>query len=204
MRISCPGFARILDAEGRYALLVNKKREDKGRRIFSPIGGALQLYTPQDMQYLIETFGAKNFENGLDLRFQVPDSRVPEIDSWLRSSLGFQMRETSAAREVAEELVEENRILTLQDLKSASEQFGHFCYHSAEKRNDSVSDRKITTHYIVEVYDWTFSSSKPLAKLLRAAEGSNPRVYFAHRDEIQWGRTATGEEIGDITKTLLR
>lgn len=203
MRISCPGFARILDAKGRYALLVNKKREGKGRRVFTPIGGALQLHTPTDMQYLIETFGAKNFENGLDLRFQVPDSRVPEIEGWIRSPLGLQMRETSAAREVAEELVDENRILTLRDLNGTSERFGHFCYYSAEKQDFPEPNQKTLTRYIVEVYDWTFATAE-LAKLQRAAEGPNPRVYFASEAEIRRCRTNTKEEIGDISKALLR
>jgi len=130
---------------------------------------------------------------------------VSEINRWIRSPLGLKMREISAAREVDEEVVtKENQILSPWDLETASEEFGHFCYHSAEKQDFPEPGQKTLTHYIVEVYDWTFATAEPLAKLQRAAEGPNPRVYFASEAEIRRCRTNTKEEIGDISKALLR
>jgi hypothetical protein len=199
MRISCPGFARILDEEGRYALLLNRKRSEKGRRVFSPIGGALQLNTPEDMHYLIETFGARNFENGLDLRFQVPDDQADAIKKWFHSDLGRRMREASVAREVREELVDEDEILTMKDLESFHETFSHFCYFSALKEDPERGKHTFTT-YIVEVYDFTV----PVAVIAEMKKYS--AVYFAHENEITSKDPRIGKngEIGNITKTILR
>jgi len=208
MRISCPGFARILDEEGRYALLLNKKRLAKGRRVFTPIGGALQLNTQEDMRYLIENFNARNFENGLDLRFQVNDGVEEAIKQWFHGDLRREMREISAAREVVEELTKEKlvngrTILTPSDLVGVreSESFSHFCYHTAIKQDPSESYKGVFTTYIVEAYDFKLPPAI-IAKMKR-----HPAVYFARESEIakkKDPRTRHGDEIGDITKTILR
>jgi hypothetical protein len=198
MRFSCPGFARILDERGRYALLLNRKRTKKGRHVFSPVGGALQLNTSEDMHYLIEAFGASDFENGLDLRFQAPDDQEAEIKKWFHSDSSRQRCETSALRELKEELVHENKILTTKDLEGVCETFSHFCYRSALKQGT-----KAETRYIVEVYDIDLPVPT-LAKLIENACEPFSKLYFANESEIKRGLTYSREEIGDITKTLLR
>jgi len=204
MRISCLGFARIIDNEGRYALLLNRKRLG---RVFTPIGGALQLHTKAGMAYLIETFGASRFENGLDLRFQAPDDQEAAIKEWFRSDLGREMREVTAAREVAEELtreklVDRRAILTPSDLAGVweSENFSHFCYHTAIKQDFPELGKSMFTTYIAEVYDFQF----PPAIIAKMKQ--HPAVYFAYESEMTMKNPQTrhGDEIGDIARTILR
>ncbi len=52
MRISATAFARLQDGQGRYALLVNKGRLERGKgRILSPIGGGLEV-TPKGSWFI--------------------------------------------------------------------------------------------------------------------------------------------------------
>ena len=193
MKIRCLGYARIIDPQGRYLLWIDNKQEGEERRVLRPIGGVLQLYTESNKREVIETFGARNFTNGLDLQFHVPDGAEVEIDSWMRSLRGYRMRETSIARQMIERVVKQSELLTFQDFKNASEKFGHFCYQEPAKNH----------HDIVDVYDWELTD-KTLAKLLRIAEVPDSKIYFAYEDEIRRCSTTSNREISKAARALPR
>jgi hypothetical protein len=174
---------------------------EKGRRVFSPIGGALQLKAQTDKDYLVKMFGATDFENKLDLRFQAPDDQEAAIKKWFHSGSSRQRREASALRELKEELVDENKILTMKDLESVHEtSLSHFCDHWALKEDFPEPGKRMFTTYIVEVYNF-MASAAVIDKMKR-----HSAVYFADESEIavKNPRTRNGDEIGDITKTILR
>ncbi|HJP81271.1 MAG TPA: hypothetical protein VJ841_02680 [Candidatus Saccharimonadales bacterium] len=193
MRISCPGFARVRDADGKYAILLNEGLYRRGfGRILSPIGGALEFYPSAR---LAETFGASHFEQGNDLRFRVDDTRVNDVVAWfLRRS----DRETSSLREFREELVDVG-VLKPSHMKGIQERFVRYIrYDTVTRRN--VPEKE--TAYLIEVFDVTISEAA-LETLHEAAAYTDPYVYFAREDEIRRGAMDDGTVIGEITQKML-
>lgn len=197
MRLSCLGLTRIRNEKGQYTLLINQGKADQGRgRVLSPIGGALEV--SPDISYLEQTFGAQ-FENGLDLRFRVDDARVNDVIKWFERREAHR-RETTAMREVFEELVKETGLLDAPDLRGAREKYVRTVRHD-EKTTRPVVEKQ--TVYLVEVYDVELPKVA-LAKLQAAAMQDWPVIYFATEYEIMRGAMVDGTKIGSITQKLFQ
>lgn len=197
MRICAPAFARIRDANGRYCLLVNKGRLKRGKgRILTPVGGGLAA-TIEGQNYLV-SLGATDFEDGLDLRFRLPDNRVDDVIAWFGQR---RQRETSVLRELAEELGEETDLLSDLEVLEATEQF------AGPARYNGVTTREVPeqkTLYLIEVFNVTLSPPV-MGKLLAASTipVADRWMYFVTDDEIRAEITHEGVRIGRISKSLL-
>lgn len=195
MRISCLGLARIC-IDGKYLLIVNETRLNKlGVRILSPVGGALEARP--NTSYLEETFGATNFEKGMDLRFHVDNARVEAVKSWYERRVG---RETSVLREVYEELTIETRALAPEDLHGVRETPLDIVYF--EENTVRPSAFMTLTTYCVESYLVELPHAA-IAKLKAAAGRPSSMIYLASKAEIENGQMLDGTEIGGISKKIL-
>ncbi|MGD8374244.1 MAG: hypothetical protein PVI21_05325 [Candidatus Woesebacteria bacterium] len=176
MRISCTAFARVVNQDC-YALLRNSSMLRKeGKLRLGPVGGALHCNSDR-RQKLIDQFSAHSFEGERDLRFQIPDNYAPHVVEWFASRAD---REMSVLREFYEELVEEEHILSDEQVSSANETFlGFASMRGAPKPRYGM----VATLRLFEVYDVTISADA-MQKLLCHARHKD-RVYFATQAEIR-------------------
>jgi hypothetical protein len=193
MRISCLGFARVRDEEGKYAILLNEGLYKRGfGRILTPIGGGLEF---RSRAWLVKTFGASDFEQGKDLRFRVDNRHVNDVVTWYLKRTG---REISSLREFREELVDTG-VLKPHHMDGIKERLVRYIrYDTVTHRN--VPDKR--TAYLIEVFNVTVSKAA-LEKLHEAAANPDPYVYFAREDEIRRGAMDDGTRIGEITQKML-
>lgn len=160
---------------GRYLLLLNANRRQKGLYILSPIGGALNLYD----EALYTRLGAiPESSKERDLRMLLPVKRLGEFRAWFRDGEG---RERSPFRELYEELVNESRLLPelrLEDVR---------CEYLWTQEDESLTQRQgqtgLLTHYFLEIYDVTFTTSVALGPLLVAPPDSG--ACWVTEDQIR-------------------
>jgi hypothetical protein len=148
IRISCAALCRI-EHQGKFLLLLNQNRRQKGVYQLGPIGGALRLY---DLIRVRTAFHAV-LENPTepDLRLMLPQTMLPAFRDWFYTGEG---RESSPFRELREELVDESHILS--DLVPDDV----YCHYQHTVENEQMTDRRgLTgrlTHYFLEIYDIQF------------------------------------------------
>lgn len=147
IRISCACFARI-EIGGKYLLLQNKKMKNKGIINYSPIGGALE-WKPEALEFL-ESVDV-SFEKGKDLRIHIPKENYDIFKQWFLSNKD---RENSVFREMREELVDEENILSYLDYLDVSEKY----INCVETTQDWEVDGKMqTSYYFFEIFDVKFN-----------------------------------------------
>ncbi len=198
MRISCVAYARLLGPNSTYAVLVNKGRLTRtGERMLTPIGGALK-YEPGALAFL-KGIGADNWENGNDLRFTVPDSRVSDVIAWFGKRRG---RETSVLREFREELIDETGILTPTDLDGAKARFVRFARHDSESTRSDVPQKQ--TVRLIEVHSVVVSDSA-MSKFVAAARQPLLRrqLNFVTKKEIMSKLTRDAIDVNPVTQSIL-
>jgi hypothetical protein len=190
-----------MDGEGNFALLINGGRERRNQgRILSPIGGAFEL-RPGGKHYIITRFDAFGFEQHKDLRFRIPDEKqVAAFTRWFKAR--SRLRELTAERELREELIKEDRLLTRSDLPRRG---GVHMDFVGSYRWDSVTLRDVpekTTAYLIETFRTTIRP-EAMAKLVVASRVPSPRIYFVSERDIRNGRAPDGTKIGEISKFVL-
>lgn len=199
MRISCAGLVRITDDKGRFAVLVHHKSSRPGSLSLSPIGGALKI-KPEGFSYLqaaVLDWEVLELESGNDLRFIIQDNHANAIRDWFQARWG---RETQPMRELIEELVQETRILTQNDLSNVRFRLAGF--YQEELPSIQPKHKGVTTLRLIEVFD-TICHPATVKKLLEAAEAPAPEIYFVTADEINTGHTAAGHVFTSVSKALL-
>lgn len=198
VRVSSASFTRIIDSEGRQALLVNKNRAKKGIIILTPIGGAIEA-TPEGMENLKNLLGIDDsaFEKGNDLRFIMSGAKVNKYREWFLSG---KQRESDPSREVGEELVEEAELLDKAELEGL--QCTRVGYATELTETNRTGQEGQMTLRVLEVFD---AKLKPetLKKLVLLSKSPDAVIRFVTEEEIRNGKTADGTDIGTVTKSLL-
>jgi hypothetical protein len=163
IRVSCAALCRI-EHVGRYLLMLNRNRREKGVYVLSPIGGALSLFDPLR---LIEFGAIPEDPNSADLRLTMRRVLVPDFRAWFLRGEG---RERSPFRELQEELVVESGLLRELEPKDVT------CTYAWTVEEESFTDRQgqtgLLTHYFLEIYDIKFNTEAALGPLLVAPEES--------------------------------
>ena len=198
MRINCLGFARVIDRDGKYCLLLNRGRlKYNGQRLLSPIGGSLRHKSAG--KAALERLGAFGFAQSGDLIFRIPAHKVPAVYRWYRTRAG---RETSVIREAREELIDETRALTDNDFWDAEAQVIRHGRFDAETLREDAPERQ--TAYLIELSVMRFDGGA-MDGLHRAARlpVADRQVFFVSKDEIMAGVTHDGVQIGPITRKIL-
>ena len=197
VRVSCAAFADISDGS-RKALTINKNRwEEKGERILTPVGGAIELTVAglEELQGLLD-INQSSFENGKDLRLIMHGKYANKLREWF---LGRRNRELDPIRELREELIEETGLLSEADFSGL--QFGRPGYQTELAVTDRAGQEGKLTLRLIEVYPATFNIDA-LSKLLEAAGKSDSMIRFVTEEEISSGFSIEKIRIGSIAKAL--
>jgi len=198
VRVSSAFFVRIVDLEGRLALLVNKNRARKGTIVLTPIGGAIEA-TPEGIKGLKDLLGIDDsaFEKGYDLRFMMSGTKANEYREWF---LRREHRESEPSREVHEELIDEAKLLNPEELNGLECTRAGYATELAETTRTGQEGQM--TLRLLEVFD---AKLKPetLEKLTRLSKGSDAVIRFVTEEEIRNGKTVNGTDIGTVAKSLL-
>jgi hypothetical protein len=163
IRVSCAALCRI-EHVGRFLLMLNSNRREKGVYVLSPIGGALSLFDPLR---LVEFGAIPEDPNSADLRLTMRRTLLPDFRDWFSRGEG---RERSPFRELQEELVVESRLLRELEPEDVT------CTYLWTVEQESFTDRQgqtgLLTHYFLEIHDIKFNTEAALGPLLVAPEES--------------------------------
>lgn len=199
VRISSASFTRIRDEDGRFVLLVNKNRAKKGDIILTPIGGGIEatdegLYELKRVLEIDDT----TFEKGSDLRFSMAGAKTNKYREWFLKRQG---REVDSLREVSEELIDEESLLTSEDLSGI--ECNLIGYDKELEVTTRTGQEGKKTLRLLEIFEAKIKT-EALEKLKRLSTQPNPVIYFVTADEIQRGQTINGVKIGTVAKALLK
>jgi hypothetical protein len=172
IRVSCAGLASIV-IDGKYLLVQNKSARDKGVLSYGPVGGALEYYSSAEP--FLETLNATMERETPDLRMMIDADKLGEFSSWFKARKD---RETTAKREVYEELVEEEGILSSLSDSDMQESLVDTKIERGE-RDGVVSER------FFEIYKITFSPAVEDELKRIAAEDSTVELFT--KEEIMSG-----------------
>lgn len=163
IRISCATLCRI-EHQGRFLLLLNANRRQKGTYQLGPIGGALRLL---DLDRLAAFEARPETLGSDDLRLTLPRRQLDAFRAWFATGEG---RERSPFRELHEELVSEAGLLPALRPEEVD------CRYLWTVEEEALTDRRgqtgLLTHYFLEIYDIRFKTSKALGPLLAAPADS--------------------------------
>lgn len=193
IRLSVSSMCLIEDMGWRIALLLNKVRAGSGIYELAPIGWATECSDvwKKELKHLLE-IDDEAFEKGNDLRLRIPRQKVWIFRGWFLENRG---REIDPIRELSEELVSEEDILTLEDLVvTRSDRVG---YYSEEAITQRAWHEWMQTLRIAEVFRISLNDIT-LGKLLQS-----PKIRFVTRNEILERRTTDGVDIWSISKCVV-
>lgn len=198
LRISSAALTKIVDNEGRYALLVNKNRAEKGEIILTPIGGAIET-TRNGAEELKHLLGITDeaFEKKMDLRFRINGAMANEFRRWF---LKRKNREIDPNREIFEELVNETGLLDIQDLKGSKYILSGYAAEFSETTRVGQEGQK--TLRLLEIFDVQLKS-EVLDKIKNCAQVPHTTLRFVTEEEMIRGETVDGIKIAEISKSLL-
>jgi hypothetical protein len=163
IRVSCAALCRI-EHLGKFLLLLNANRREKGLYRLGPIGGALQVF---DVGHLNLFQASLEDAASGDLRLTLPYTALPAFRDWFYTAEG---RERSPFRELREELVNESRLLAA--LEPADVDSRYLWTTEEEALTDRRGQTGLLTHYFLEIYDVTFKTNAALGPLLSASPDS--------------------------------
>lgn len=196
IRVSCSGFARIRDGQGRLLLHI----APKGRGIvMRPIGGAF-LVTNEGRRQLTK-YGVRlaDFEdNGDELRFLAPVEQLWHIQDWF-GRRDHELREINITRMLTNQLCSQMGVLTPNEVAGlATTVVGRTATSGATSR-PGVKIRN--TQYLVEVFDVDVPT-EVLAKLKRATVGGKRPMHFASPAEIV-EQSGIGGNVSSLARSLI-
>jgi hypothetical protein len=157
IRVSCAALCRI-EHLGRFLLLLNHNRHDKGVYVLSPVGGALGVDDPArlaDFNARLED-PARN-----ELRLTMPRDALPRFREWFFRG---EERERSPFRELYEELVVESALLPALTPEDVA--ITRLWTVEEESLTDRRGQTGILTHYFLEIHGVTFKTGATLGPLL--------------------------------------
>ncbi|MBN1203169.1 MAG: hypothetical protein JXJ20_15065 [Anaerolineae bacterium] len=163
IRVSCASLCRI-EYEGRFLLLLNQNRRERGLYVLLPIGGALTVNDPANLRGFDVIPEAPDSH---DLRFRLRRQLLPAFGKWFYSGQG---RERSPFRELQEELVTESRLLPALTPEDVAWRYLWTVEEESFTMRQGQTD--VLTHYYLEIYDITFNSQDVFDRLLTAPPGS--------------------------------
>jgi hypothetical protein len=176
IRVSCAALCRI-EHNGRFLLLLNRNRREKGLYVLTPIGGALAV---EDLNALERFSGIIESAESRDLRLVIPQEQLPAFREWFYAGVD---RETSPYRELYEELVRETGLLAVLRPDQV------LCEHLWTIEEDAFTQRHgysgWLTHYFLEIYSIKFKSAAVLGPLLIAKPESG--AVWVTREQLEHG-----------------
>jgi hypothetical protein len=198
LRFSCSSLVRILDQNNRFLLLMNKNRAHQGQRALTPVGGAVQIM-PDGYIYLEKVLGVSKeaYEKDNDLRLKIAWNKASGLSEWFMWRVG---REISPMRELVEELVHENSILTEEDLQTAVIEFAGYNWELS--RSKRKGHEGTLTLRLFEIFDVELAP-EAFSKLDSAVGETNAVVSFVSSQEIVAGFTYDQVEVPSVSKALL-
>jgi hypothetical protein len=174
IRVSCAALCRI-EHLGRFLLLLNANRREKGLYRLGPIGGALQVFDVDRMNLFHASL--EDAASG-DLRLMLPYAALPAFRDWFHTGEG---RERSPFRELREELVSESRLLAA--LEPSDVDHRYLWTTEEEALTDRRGQTGLLTHYFLEIFDIKFKTSAVLGSLLSAPPDSG--AVWLTADQMQ-------------------
>ena len=198
LRISSASFARIQNGDGRYALLINQDRAKKGKTVLTPIGGAIET-TAEGIGELKKILDIDNesFEKGNDLRFHMKGAKGNEFREWF---LDGKQRELDPTREIIEELIDEAKLLTTEDLEELRHTKAGYATKLAETTRHGQEGQM--TLRLLEVFNVELKP-EALQKLEALAKNPEAQIRFVTEKEIKNEQTEDGIKIATVTQSLL-
>jgi len=186
IRVSCAGLASI-NIDGKYLLVQNKKSRSRGIINYGPLGGALE-FLPEGEEFL-NSINAILERETPDLRFVINTEFLDEFVEWFYKT---DDREKSTKREVFEELVLEEKVLTDLELSDMKEE------HIDSIRNKSgrfgvVSER------MFEIFEISFTEEIE-QQLKDIANQPDSTIGLFSKEEIIKG----GSEIATHSKFIIK
>ncbi|NDJ86698.1 MAG: hypothetical protein GYB66_12495 [Chloroflexi bacterium] len=143
IRVSCASLCRF-EVGGKYLLLLNRNRRQKGLYELSPLGGAIQFYD----ETLPERFAmALEKNSAMELRFFTEVDNLGGFREWFYRRID---RECDPFREIREELVEEEAILSDLQREDLSIAFRYIYEDRKPTQRQGVTDS--LTQYYLEVF----------------------------------------------------
>lgn len=193
IRISAANLARI-ELDKKVLLGLNRKRLMFREKVYTPFGGALKFY--ESARPFLVNLGA-DFEEGNDLRFVMPENRLPEFEKWFYKRVE---RESSPYRELKEELVDEEKVLL--DLPKNAVAFEYLTTTAERAVTDRPGQEGKVTQRFFEIYRVTFSSK--YEQMLRDALAQpDTHLSLVAEREILAGKSDSGIEIAANCKLLI-
>ncbi len=186
IRVSCAGLASIT-IDDKYLLVQNKRSRSKGIISYGPLGGALE-YLPEAEEFLLK-LGAEFERKTPDLRFTISNGKLPEFLNWFDVTND---REKSCKREVIEELVIEENVLSNLEESDVTERKIDTIRDKSE-RFDVISER------VFEIFEVSFKKDIE-EELKEIASKPNSTIGLFSKEEIIKG----GGQIATHAKFILK
>lgn len=184
-RVSCAGLIRI-DLEDKILAILNRDKLKKGISIYSPPGGAY-YYQGRTTKKFLQDLGFI-FEKGRDLRLTGEGSaadrsyRLEEFARWFHLRHG---RELKPSRELYEELVREETLLTLQN--NGFPRLTHSAVYRFREHISRSGQDGTLTEYFFEVFKAHLTRYS--RALIHSGLKRSPSVRLLTVDEIIEGVT---------------
>lgn len=185
VRVSCASLASI-KIDNKYLICLNKNSLTKGIKQYTPFGGSIE-FKSNALEYL-NTLDLE-FEKNNDLRFKINYNRYDDFKKWFNLKID---RELSIDRELIEEFVYEEKLLSKLDNKDFKSKFIRTDYTSEYKNN-------VMNYRIFEIYKIEFKKS--LEEVLLNIKTN--KIYLASLNEIENQITNDGVEIGSNCKNII-
>ncbi|GAB4420820.1 MAG: hypothetical protein Kow00106_17500 [Anaerolineae bacterium] len=190
LRVSCAALCRIPQA-GRYLLVLNHERRQRGEYVLTPLGGALAF---TDVAPLLALGARLEDPASPDLRLYLPGSVLPRFRAWFASGHG---RECSPFRELHEELVTETRALPAL----SPDDMAVIALRTVERRESTTrfGAGGPMTHYFLELYEVRFRTDA-LYRLLHVPTPDSGLVWLTQA-QIASGtwRMAVDGQLRDVS-----
>jgi hypothetical protein len=199
IRVSCASFVIIRNDKCEFALLVNKKSKQKGKIIYTPIGGAIQATNDgkNELKKLLGIDDSAFERKDNDLRFKMSGAYANICLDWF---LNTENREQDPRREVLEELVEEAKLLEVTDLEGMILVKVGYAFELEKQKDNDINSPP--TLRLFEVFDLQLSN-EALNKLIQKSTEKGSEIRFVTADEINNGRTTDDTEIGTNARALI-
>lgn len=185
VRISCASLASI-SIDNKYLLCVNKSQFKRGKKVYTPFGGALE-YDKKAIPFL-KNLNVDFERTTPDLRLVINEDLVGLFDVWFTKQID---REVGINRELIEELVEEENIfddLTENDFTSEYIKLDKVIYES----------KGVKSYMFFEIYSIIFNDDK-VSQLLKNSD----KIRLISKEEILKSVTNDGISIGSNSKSII-
>jgi hypothetical protein len=196
IRVSCSALAIIEPQPGRLLLVPSRIQSLMNRRVLVPPGGALEAADPQE---IFGRFNATAEKPGSgELRLSLPKAHLGEFEAWFAARAD---RELTPNRELREELVQEERLLS----SLADEELEAIYCGSIRTERESVRPNVagVRTVYLHELFQVTLSGERRL-ELLHSLNAAGNACVLATAAELRRGHTVDGTEIAEHARLLDR